>query len=325
MDKISVIVPVYNVENYIDKCVESIVNQTYSNLEIILVDDGAIDSSGKKCDEWAKKDARITVIHKENGGLSDARNAGLKIATGDYIGFVDSDDWIDTTMYERLYKELSDGKTNIALCEFLETETEDVKGEKTGKKYEFTGRELLQHMFEGNLEPYVTYSVWKCLYRKEAIEELTFPKGRVYEDVLFTAKAFWEQARIVVLADKLYYYRVRRESITKRGFNRKQVEDILAYCDGLLEFYKENGTEVEKQYLNEAILWTVLSFRYDVLNNSKDDSLATLLKDYLRRNSIGFFSVLRKDIKKRIKYTVWNGPKFGCRVMQAVTSIVKGQ
>ncbi len=325
MDKISVIVPVYNVENYIDKCVDSIVNQTYSNLEIILVDDGSTDNAGKKCDDWAKKDNRIIVIHKENGGLSDARNAGLNIATGECIGFVDSDDWIDVTMYESLYKELSDGKTNKALCEFLETETEDVKEEKTGIKYEFAGRELLRHMFEGKLNPYVTYSVWKCLYRKEAIEELTFPKGRVYEDVLFTTKAFWEQARIVVLADKLYYYRVRRESITKRGFNRKQVEDILAYCDGLLEFYKENGTEVEKQYLNEAILWTVLSFRYDVLNSSKDDSLAALLKDYLRRNSIGFFSVLRKDIKKRIKYTVWNGPKFGCRVMQAVTSIVKGQ
>ncbi len=321
MEKISVIVPVYNVENYIDKCVESIVNQTYANLEIILIDDGSTDSSGRKCDEWAKKDNRIIVIHKENGGLSDARNAGLKVATGDYIGFVDSDDWIADEMYDKLLSTLKDVNCEIALCEFLETETENVEKDKTEKKFEFTGRNLLRHMFEGKLNPYVTYSVWKCLYKKEAIKGLSFPKGRVYEDVLFTTEAFWRQDRIVVLKEKLYYYRVRVESITKRRLNHKQVEDILAYCDGLLSFYKENASKEEIGYLREAILWTILSFRYSILINNGNAELASSLKDYLRQNDINFLSVERKSLKKFVRYVIWSGSRFGCIFMNHLNSM----
>ncbi len=320
MDKISVIVPVYNVENYIDKCVESIVGQTYQNLEIILIDDGSTDNSGKKCDDWSKKDDRIIVIHKKNGGLSDARNAGLEIATGDYIGFVDSDDWIDREMYEKLYLELSKSNCNIALCEFLETEEDDAQSEKNTARYEFCGRELLEHMFKGKLVPYVTYSVWKCLYRKSVIADLTFPKGRDYEDVLFTTKAFWGQERIVVLGEKLYYYRIRKESITKRGLDYKHVEDILTYCDGLMSFYKENATKEEVSYLNEAIFWTILSFRYEVFVNDDDASLAVMLKDYLKKHSIGFSSVERKNTKKVVKYVIWNGSRFGCKLMNRIYS-----
>ena len=114
--KISVIVPVYKVEKYLDRCVESIVNQTYKNLEIILVDDGSPDNCPVMCDEWAEKDERIRVIHKENGGLADARNAGMNIATGDYIGFVDSDDWIEPNMYEVLLKNALKYDADISRC-----------------------------------------------------------------------------------------------------------------------------------------------------------------------------------------------------------------
>ena len=113
---ISVIVPIYNVEKYVNKCVGSIVNQTYTNLEIILVDDGSPDRCPEICDEWAKKDSRIKVIHKKNGGLSDARNAGMKIASGDYIAFVDSDDWIAPEMYERLLMAIKNDNSDIAAC-----------------------------------------------------------------------------------------------------------------------------------------------------------------------------------------------------------------
>ena len=115
-ERISVVVPVYNVEQYLEKCVNSIINQTYKNLEIILVDDGATDKSGKLCDELAKLDNRIMVYHKKNGGLSDARNYGVERATGDYIGFVDGDDYIDAEMYEKLYEAIKKENVDVAEC-----------------------------------------------------------------------------------------------------------------------------------------------------------------------------------------------------------------
>ena len=125
---ITVIVPVYKVEKYLDRCVQSIVDQTYTNLEIILVDDGSPDNCPKMCDEWAKKDKRIKVIHKQNGGLSDARNAGLEKAKGKYVGFVDSDDYISPIMYEKLYKCIIDNQADMAMCGFS---TVDEKGKVT--------------------------------------------------------------------------------------------------------------------------------------------------------------------------------------------------
>ncbi len=323
MDKISVIVPVYNVEKYIDKCIDSIVKQTYSNLEIILVDDGSTDESGHKCDEWVTKDSRVKTIHKENGGLSDARNAGLEIATGNYIGFVDSDDWIDERMYESLYREINASNCNIALCEFLETKTEDVKKIKTCNRYEFSGRQLLKHMFEGRLEPYVTYSVWKCLYKRESITGFTFPKGRVYEDVLFTTRAFWNQEKIIVLEEKLYFYRIREESITKRKISLKQIEDIFAYCDELMLFYKKNATEEEKSYLYEAILWTILSYRNESLLNG-DKEAAKALKEYKKNKGMDYSLVSKKSLKKLIKYAVWNGSRQGCILANKIL-VLKGR
>ena len=120
-DLISVIVPVYNVEKYLVQCINSILNQTIKNLEIILVDDGSLDNSGKICDEFSKKDDRIVAIHKENNGLSSARNAGLEIANGNYIGFVDSDDWLDEHMYEILLKLIKENNSDISCCDFFKT------------------------------------------------------------------------------------------------------------------------------------------------------------------------------------------------------------
>jgi len=324
MEKISVIVPIYNVSAYLDKCIKSLIEQTYRNLEIILVDDGSTDDCGEKCEQWAKTDERIVVIHKENGGLSDARNAGLAVATGELIGFVDSDDWIDKSMYQRLYNEIERVGCDIALCCFHETETENVCIEESDIKYEFTGRELLRHMFEGNHEPYVTYSVWKCLYRRRAIDNLRFPKGRVYEDVLFTINAFWSQSHIVVLKDKLYYYRVRRNSITKRHLSQKQIDDVFEYCDGLLKYYNSNGTAEEKLYIREAILWTVLSFRYEVMIGKGQMNLAKSLSGYLHNNGIYMSCIENLSVKKLLKYWAWSGSRCRTIIYNVVSSVLRG-
>ena len=188
MDLISVIIPVYNVEKYLDRCVESVVNQTYKNLEIILIDDGSTDNCLAKCDEWARKDSRIKVIHKKNGGLSDARNAGLKIAQGKYIGFVDSDDWIRCDMYQMLYERLQIDDSDIAACG-VEMIWEDGKSSqlltKMGKCV-LNKQEAMRAIVE---ETWLKQPVWYKLYRTESIQGILFPIGKYHEDVFWSYQA----------------------------------------------------------------------------------------------------------------------------------------
>ena len=162
---ISVIVPVYNVEKYLEKCVSSIVNQTYKNLEIMLVDDGSTDSSGKMCDEFAKKDDRIKVIHKPNGGLSDARNSALKIAKGDYIGFVDSDDYIADDMFETLCDLMEDNNSDISIVSFYEIYNNKLIGVRDSKELENMTK--LEAMKELLIDSKIQSYAWNKLFKRE--------------------------------------------------------------------------------------------------------------------------------------------------------------
>ena len=323
MDKISVIVPVYNVEKYIDKCIDSIVKQTYSNLEIILVNDGSTDNSGKKCDEWADTDNRIKVIHKDNGGLSDARNAGMAISTGEYIGFVDSDDWIDVRMYESLYRVIKKYGARVSLCQFKEACTEDVDVEENERCTVYSGRNLLRHMFEGKTEPYVTYSVWKFLYQTELIDKLSFPVGRLYEDVLFTTKALWNEEQVPVCHQEMYFYRIRPESITQKKLNKKNIEDVFEYCDGLLTFYENNASIDENAYLREAVLWTILSYRYVLGSTKEEKELASRMNNYLRHNTIDKTTIKDNTFIKSVRYTAWSGPLVYRKIYRFISGLRK--
>ena len=159
-DLISIIVPVYNVEAYLDRCMESILKQTYKRLEIILVDDGSTDSSREKCDAYAKQDSRIKVIHKKNSGLSDARNAGLALATGDYIGYVDSDDWIEPDMYQSLYDACAEHDAELAVCRYFREYQDRTEAGGTGKVVPLSRDELLKIYISGNDEYVIYNSVW---------------------------------------------------------------------------------------------------------------------------------------------------------------------
>ena len=173
---ISVIIPVYNVEKYLNRCVQSVCNQTYHNLEIILVDDGSTDNSGKLCDEWAVKDLRIKVIHKDNGGLSSARNIGLDNAKGEYIGYVDSDDWIDMEMYSYLWTILKSYQVDVAFCDFYRFRKR-VPNKKVKEKIILReGKEIDDFFYRVNGEK-SAYGVWCGLYRKEKISESLFCTG----------------------------------------------------------------------------------------------------------------------------------------------------
>ena len=215
---ISIIVPVYNVEQYLEKCVCSIINQTYKNLEIILVDDGATDSSGNMCDELAKSDNRIKVYHKENGGLSDARNYGVERATGEYIGFVDSDDYIDSEMYEKLYEAIKKEDVDVAECNFRFIYSNRITNYTDDKYY------LVLNKDEYTKE-YVTMNrifgaAWTKLIKSSLAKEIKFPKGKLFEDGFYSLELM-KKARNFVIFDSPYYnYVMRENSITNSKFNR---------------------------------------------------------------------------------------------------------
>ena len=224
---ISVIVPVYRVETYLDRCVQSIVSQTYQNLEIILVDDGSPDRCPAMCDAWAEKDSRICVIHKENGGLSDARNAGMAAATGEYISFVDSDDWIAPEMLERLVKALERDGSDVAACS-VDMVWEDGRPNEalTVRKNLVLERDQAQlALLRENL---LKQPVWYKLYRRETIRNILFERGKYHEDVFWSYQAIGN-ARCVSLIDYVgYFYFQRSGSIMGEGYSLKRLDAIEA-------------------------------------------------------------------------------------------------
>lgn len=205
---ISVIVPVYNVERYLDKCIESICSQTFRNLEIILSDDGSTDSSGTICDCWAEKDSRIRVIHKKNGGLSDARNAGIEIATGTYFMFVDSDDTITPDTIERLYSALTEHSCEIAVCNMVRIYDDDTTEPFYAPVDTLTVWED-QQRFETLNQP----SACNKLFLAKLFQDIRFPKGKFYEDTFVYHVLAHRASKIVLTGHDGYYYLSRRESI----------------------------------------------------------------------------------------------------------------
>ena len=265
---ISVIVPIYNVEKYLEKCIESIINQTYRNLEIILVDDGSLDNSGAICDEYAKRDKRIRVIHKENGGLSDARNAGINVAKGEYIGFIDGDDYIDVSMYEKLIEALIANNTDMSICNFRYV---DEKGEKVAKE-EFPiqnsvveGNDILKKdMFENNYWYWVV--AWNKLYKKEIFEKLRFPKGKVHEDEFIIHHVLYNRT-LVGISDCLINYVQRSGSIMSNNSNIKIFDKAEAIINRA-NFYIENNIDNILIYRTLMSAITTLADQYYICNNN---------------------------------------------------------
>lgn len=230
MDLISVIVPVYNVEKYLDRCMASILEQTYTRLEIILVDDGSTDACGAMCDAYARKDSRVRVVHKPNGGLSDARNAGLAIATGDYVGYVDSDDWIEPDLYERMHQACAAHGAQLAVCRYFSEYRDKTVSGGDGSVVPLS-REALLKIYIGGHDTYVIYnSVWSKLFRRDLVQGMVFPKGRNSEDILYTTRAFCRAERAVYLDRCLYHYVLDREgSIMNEARGERMFRDEIPF------------------------------------------------------------------------------------------------
>lgn len=241
-DLISVIVPIYQVEQFLPRCIDSIRNQTYQELEIILVDDGSPDRCGEICDEYAKKDNRIRVIHKANGGLSDARNAGIQEAKGNYFSFVDSDDLIHPQMLEQLHNMVVQKKAQIAICHYAYLEEgEEADFSKTipsmQDRWRMVSQREAQELYFDKQQRVVYTVAWNKLYSAELFADIQYPKGKVHEDEFTTFKLLYAAKGIVVTDDVYYYYLVRSNSIMSK-FNRKRFHLLDAYRERM-RFYME--------------------------------------------------------------------------------------
>ncbi len=223
---ISVIIPIYKVEDFLDECISSVISQTYKHLEIILVDDGSPDGCPEMCDKWAEKDRRIKVIHKANGGLSDARNAGLEIATGEYIAFVDSDDWIQSQMYEKMLLVMQLESADICACN-IQSCYPDYEEEWGCKEYIIGNSEQILDMLYSDTKYPV--STWNKLYKRECWENLRFPKGKICEDAFTTFRLVHSAKRIVQIPEAFYCYRIRPQSIMTSAFSTKRMDEEEAW------------------------------------------------------------------------------------------------
>ena len=261
-DLISVIVPVYKVEKYLEKCIESVLKQTYTNLQIILVDDGSPDNCGKICDEYAKKDSRIEVIHKVNGGLSDARNVGIAKAKGKYIGFVDSDDYIKEDMYEILINLIKEYDADVSICNLYDVidGKEYIRNNENGIQ-EYSRLEILKEvLLDKNIQSYA----WNKLYKKELFDEIKYPIGKKYEDIGTTFYVFEKCNKIVVTSKPEYYYLKRSDSLV----NNVTESTVLDYTDIIIQryLYTQKNIEELRKYNNYYLAKTLITAHNDIEN-----------------------------------------------------------
>ena len=244
---LSIITPVYQVEQYLPQCLDSILAQTYPHWELILVDDGSKDRSGEICDEYAKKDGRIRVIHTENRGAGAARNTGFAHATGEYVVFVDSDDYISENMIERLYMTIHKSKYNLVVCNFLRVYP-DGKNDFTTQfpDMEISGREVLAHW--KTQKNYGLWTVpWSKIIRKSILDQVKFPEGKYFEDEFFSDQLFLRCDRVRVIPDSLYVNRVRTSS-TMNSQKTRNYLDLIDAFQARIELYLEQSLPVDEVY-----------------------------------------------------------------------------
>ncbi len=242
--KISIVVPIYNVEKYLKKCIDSIRVQTFEDFELLLVDDGSPDNCGEICDRYAKEDSRIKVIHKKNGGLSDARNAGIDIARGDYIGFIDSDDFIENDMYQTLYDLVKNADADMAVCGVYNVYTQKTVTQYDGDEtFVCNNEEAFNYILQGTKIP---ATICNKLIKREIFDNIRFPVGRLYEDAFITKEIIQVVKTVAVTTAPKYYYIHREGSITTTKFKQKDMDIIEAY-EITLAVIKEKFPNLIKQ------------------------------------------------------------------------------
>ena len=293
MEKISVIVPVYRAEKYIERCITSIVNQTYEELEILLIDDGSPDKCPQICEEWAKKDGRIEVIHKENEGVSSARNIGISKASGDYIVFVDSDDFLDSEFLYKMIKCLKKNNSDMAICNFYPNR--EIKLEEKLTRNDVYNYLLDKKRFRGY--------TWNKLYKASIIKnnKIRF-ENNIYicEDLLFNCEYINYCLSASYVNERLYYYNDDSVSALNSKLNSKFLSIFDAY-DQIEKIYIRNKCDLNKFYISYFIVVTDIIFR-----NNKANNVCSQSELYNKKNTLyGMINKSRLSLKTRIKLFVY--------------------
>lgn len=284
-EKISVIIPVYKVEAYLEECLDSVVRQTYRDMEILLVDDASPDGCGAICDRYAAKDQRIRVIHKEqNEGQAAARNTGIKLASGEYLFFADSDDWLAEDALERLYEGLKRHRADCSVGVCV-TVLEGKNGERSAQRKEprgerrETSREAMKHVLLAGS------AAWNRLYKRELLEGLEFPLNRINDDEVFVLRAYERMGTIAFLDSETYYYRKRENSITTSAFSVKMADCVYNSRENL-EFITSTAPELvpaaEYKYC-KSLLWCYVNLR-KLKGDAQAKALCARLHGEIREN-----------------------------------------
>lgn len=304
MDLISVIVPIYKVEPYLDRCVRSIVVQTYEYLEIILVDDGSPDTCPAMCDDWAEKDNRIKVIHKENGGLSDARNAGLAVATGEYISFIDSDDYIAPEFVAELYEAITQTGADIAECAVAYVDEADniLRHRGVATTMQMDKIAALRRLV---LEDGIYQTVWNKLYRREVIDGILFEKGKHHEDDFWTYQIFDRIKKLAVVDKALYNYLQRGTSIIGAGYTIKRLDGLEARFLRMeyLQKYDELAC-LTRQMLVMDCMWHYQSVEAH-LSGQEQETALNYVRQTMRNCPVVPLCHLTGKLTHRIWYTLF--------------------
>lgn len=248
--KVSVVVPVYNCEEYLDRCVQSIVDQTYCHLEIILVDDGSEDRGGEKCDEWKHRDSRIKVIHRENGGLSAARNSGIEASTGDYLLFVDSDDWIHRDMVLSMIA-YSDRADIVCCGMFRATDTDRIPIKWFTEAGAYSGEEAMDLLI--NRREFTSH-IPKNIFARELFNTIRFPEGKIYEDIRIFHKVLMLAEQVYIIPESYYFYYVREDSITNTVALKNRLEWYYALQERAKDLEHKKAQYQEKLKAQRAVV-----------------------------------------------------------------------
>lgn len=294
---ISIIVPIYKVEKYLKRCVDSILDQAYENIEIILVDDGSPDQCGIICDTYQKNDKRVKVIHKENGGLSDARNAAIPLTKGEYICFIDSDDWVSPYYIEHLYEAVSTCQADLGISWFenvFENKGMQTKPIKKLTQYEcLTAEECLRKML---YQDGVEVCAWGKLYKAELFANLRYPVGKLYEDIPVTYETIKRSKKIAVIGNVDYYYFQRKDSIQNVTFNNRKLDGV-EHCRSMM-----NAVSVDFPDLKNAAecryFSTVCNIIFQIKDREHENERIMLWKEIVKyRRNVLFNPIARKKAK----------------------------
>lgn len=304
--ELSIVVPVFNVEKWIDRCLRSILVQSFSNYELIIVNDGSTDSSLKICENYSKNDSRIVLLSKKNGGLSDARNYGLRYAKGDYVVFIDSDDFIEKNYLEKLLTTIKSDNSDIAICGFYLTDSMGNKLSEwsASKQLNFSvdkkiikGRDLLYYLYQES--GWVNVPAWNKIYKRTLLGNTPFKKGIFFEDSALIHHLVWNRDRISVIHQPLYNYVQRDNSILNSPVNLKKIKDRDFYSVDRIKFFRIKDSELYRLSVNAYRKWIIglIADHDDLLSNTR-------LIQYFTRQFRKYRKVPAFDNKEQVKQLV---------------------